>query len=64
MSTSFSDVYRQGNAVAYALAQRARHYFPISFWLDSYPTDISSSVLTNFLMLSVFLLKNLKKKKT
>ncbi|KAL0011115.1 hypothetical protein SO802_006223 [Lithocarpus litseifolius] len=47
MSTSFSHVCRQGNAVAHALAQRARHCFPISIWLESYPTDISSFVLAD-----------------
>ncbi|KAK9996939.1 hypothetical protein SO802_021625 [Lithocarpus litseifolius] len=47
VSTSFSHVCRRGNAVAHALAQRARHCFPISIWLESYPTDISSFVLAD-----------------
>ncbi|KAK9997041.1 hypothetical protein SO802_021727 [Lithocarpus litseifolius] len=44
VSTSFSHVCRQGNAVAHALAQRARLCSPISVWLDSYLGDISSFV--------------------
>ena len=48
VSTSFSHVCRQGNTVAHALAQRARHCFPISVWLDSYPMDITSFVLVDF----------------
>ena len=46
--STFSHVCRQGNIVAHALAQRARHCSPISVWLDSYPTDISSFVLADF----------------
>ena len=48
VSTSFSHVCRQGNTIAHALGQRARHYSPISVWLDSYPMDITSFVLANF----------------
>ena len=48
VSTSFSYVCRSGNAVAHAFAQRARHCFPISIWLESYPADIASFVLADF----------------
>ena len=48
VSTSFSHVCRQGNIVAHALAQRVRHCSPISVWLDSYLTDITSFVLDDF----------------
>ena len=43
-----SHVCRQGNTIAHALAQRARHCSPISVWLDSYPMDISSFVTADF----------------
>lgn len=48
VSTSFSHVCKPGNAVAHAFAQRARHCFPISVWLESYPSDIASFVLADF----------------
>ncbi|XP_030963981.1 uncharacterized protein LOC115985156 [Quercus lobata] len=47
VSSSVSHVYRQGNSVAHALAQRARLCFPISVWLDSYPTNISPFVIAD-----------------
>lgn len=48
VSASFSHVCRPGNVVVHALAQRARHCFPISVWLESYPLDIASFVLADF----------------
>ena len=48
VSTSFSHVCRQGNTVTHALAQKARHCSPISVWLDSYPSNITSFVLADF----------------
>ena len=44
-SISFSHVVRQGNAVAHALAQRARHSFPLSVWVEHVPQDIISFYL-------------------
>ena len=44
-SISFSHVVRQGNAVAHALAQRARHSFPLSVWVEHVPQDIISFFL-------------------
>ena len=44
-SISFSHVVRQGNAVAHALAQRARHSFPLSVWVEHVPQDIVSFFL-------------------
>ena len=41
-SISFSHVVRQGNAVAHALAERARHSFPLSVWVEHVPQDIVS----------------------
>ena len=39
-SFSFAHVVRQSNAVAHALAQRARLSFPFSAWMESVPPDI------------------------
>ena len=36
-SISFSHVVRQGNAIAHALTQRARHSFPLSVWVEHVP---------------------------
>ena len=44
-SISFSHVVRQDNAVAHALAQRARHSFPLSVWVEHVPQDIVSFFL-------------------
>ena len=43
-SCSFSHIGRQGNAVAHALAQRARLSYPLEVWLEFVPPDISSFV--------------------
>ena len=45
VSISFAHVRRQGNAVAHALAQRARQYLASHIWLECVPTDILSFVL-------------------
>ena len=47
VSCSFSHVGRQGNAVAHALAQRARLYFPSTAWTEYVPPAISSFVLSD-----------------
>ncbi|XP_075665678.1 uncharacterized protein LOC142635406 [Castanea sativa] len=47
-SISFSHVVRQGNAVTHALAQRARHSFPLTVWMESVPQDVASFVLSDF----------------
>ena len=47
VSCSFSHVGRQGNAVAHALAQRARLYFPSAAWTEYVPPAISSFVLSD-----------------
>ena len=44
-SCSFSHIGRQGNAVAHALAQRARFYFPLEVWMEFVPPAISHFVL-------------------
>lgn len=44
-SISFSHVVRQGNVVAHALAQKARHSFPLSVWVEYVPQDIVSFFL-------------------
>ena len=49
-SISFSHVGRQDNAVAHALAQRARHFFPFSIWLEHLPHDIVSFLSSDFLI--------------
>ena len=37
---SLSHIFRQGNAVANALARRAKLSFPFAIWLDSVPLDL------------------------
>ena len=48
LSISFVHIGRQGNAVAHALAQRARQYFFPQIWLECVPPDILSFVLGDF----------------
>ena len=65
---SFSHVVWQGNAVAHALAQRARHSFPLLVWMEAIPLDILSFVLSDFphYVLNIskyFILKKEKKKR-
>ena len=48
-SISFSYVVQQGNAVAHALAQRAKHSFHFLVWKEHVPPDVWSFVLSNFL---------------
>jgi len=47
-SISFAHVGRQGNAVAHALAQRARSAISSQIWLECVPTDIMCFVLDDF----------------
>ena len=46
-SCSFSHIGRQGNAVAHALAQRAKVSCPLEVWMESVPPDVSSFVRSN-----------------
>ncbi|KAL0006368.1 hypothetical protein SO802_013929, partial [Lithocarpus litseifolius] len=46
-SFSFSRVNRQGNAVAHALAQRARLSFPLQVWMESVPPDLNAVILAD-----------------
>ena len=47
-SISFSHVVWQSNAVAHALAQRARHSFPLLVWMEAVAPDVSTFVLSDF----------------
>ena len=46
-SCSFSHIGRKGNAVAHALAQRARFSFPLEVWTESVPPAISHFFLSD-----------------
>ena len=46
---SFSHTQRQGNALAHALARRARLSFPISVWKEFVPPDIYKVYVSDFL---------------
>ena len=46
-SCSFSHIGRKGNAVAHALAQRARYSFPLEVWTESVPPAILHVVLSD-----------------
>ena len=48
-SLYFSHTVKQDNAVAHALAQRARISFPLLDWMESTPSDIDSVIVVNFL---------------
>ena len=61
---SFSHVVWQGNAVAHALAQRARHSFPLLVWMEAIPPDVLSDFPHYVINISkYFILKKEKKKK-
>ena len=44
VSCSFSHIGRQGNAVAHALAQKARLSCHLDVWMESVPPDISTII--------------------
>ena len=46
---SFSHVHRQGNALAHALAKRARFSFPVLVWMEAVPLDIYKFYVSDFL---------------
>ena len=46
-SWSLSHTLRLGNAIADALARRAKFSFPLSIWLESVPPDIVNFVNAN-----------------
>ena len=48
LSISFAHVGRQGNAVAHALAQRARNSLTFQIWSEDVPSDLMSFVLDDF----------------
>ena len=48
LSISFAHVGRQGNAVAHALAQRARQSLSSQIWSECVPSEIMSFVLGDF----------------
>ena len=48
LSISFTHVGRQDNAVAHALAQRARNSFTSQIWSECVPSDLMSFVLGDF----------------
>ena len=48
LSISFAHVGRQGNAVAHALAQRARNSLTSQIWSEGVPSDLMSFVLDDF----------------
>ncbi|XP_075667271.1 uncharacterized protein LOC142636863 [Castanea sativa] len=47
-SFSFSHVCRQGNALADALAKRARLSYPLLVWMESVPLDLYNCYLSDF----------------
>ena len=65
-SCSLSHIGRQRNAVAHALAQRARVSCPLEVWMGSIPPDVSSFVrsdLRSSFLMTYFLSSQKKKKK-
>ena len=47
-SFSFSHICRQGNALADALAKRAKLFSPFLVWMESVPLDLYNCYLADF----------------
>lgn len=44
---SFSHNRRQGNAIAHALAKKARNSFPLDVWMESVPSDLDRLIISD-----------------
>ena len=53
LSFSFSHIFRQGNALALALAKRARISFRMFAWMESVPPDLYDYNVVDFLAINL-----------